>query len=155
MQGHLGDWADSNSDVLSESTSSTNAEGQEDIKFRFRIKSASGLPQSLAHFVFCQYSFNEDYPTVVPSLPQSKRHEEFEFNWQSEEHEVACDALSLFVNAMKDKNISEDVLMEVLFVITFTYHLHFTDRSSLRRLVDEGMLAVADPDSTMEERICH
>jgi hypothetical protein len=82
-------------------------------------------------------------------------HEEFEFNWQSKEHEVACDALSLFVNAMKDKNISEDVLMEVLFVITFTYHLHFTDRSSLRRLVDEGMLAVADPDSTMEERICH
>ena len=82
-------------------------------------------------------------------------HEEFEFNWQSEEHEVASDALSLFVNAMKDKNISEDVLMEVLFVITFTYHLHFTDRSSLRRLVDEGMLAVADPDSTMEERICH
>ncbi len=82
-------------------------------------------------------------------------HEEFEFNWQSEEHEVACDALSLFVNAMKDKNISEDVLMEVLFVITFTYHLHFTDRSSLRRLVDEGMLAVNDPDMSEEEMICH
>lgn len=82
-------------------------------------------------------------------------HEEFEFNWQSEEHEVACDALSLFVNAMKDKNISEDVLMEVLFVITFTYHLHFTDRSSLRRLVDEGMLAVDDPDMSEEEMICH
>ena len=82
-------------------------------------------------------------------------HEEFEFNWQSEEHEVASDALSLFVNAMKDKNISEDVLMEVLFVITFTYHLHFTDRSSLRRLVDEGMLAVDDPDMSEEEMICH
>ena len=82
-------------------------------------------------------------------------HEEFEFNWQSEEHEVASDALSLFVNAMKDKNISEDVLMEVLFVITFTYHLHFTDRSSLRRLVDEGMLAVNDPDMSEEEIICH
>jgi|TARA_R100001015_G_C4446357_1_gene38097 hypothetical protein len=82
-------------------------------------------------------------------------HEEFEFNWQSEEHEVASDALSLFVNAMKDKNISEDVLMEVLFVITFTYHLHFTDRSSLRRLVDEGMLAVNDPDMSEEEMICH
>ena len=82
-------------------------------------------------------------------------HEEFEFNWQSEEHEVASDALSLFVNAMKDKNISEDVLIEVLFVITFTYHLHFTDRSSLRRLVDEGMLAVNDPDMSEEEMICH
>ena len=82
-------------------------------------------------------------------------HEEFEFNWQSEDHEVASDALSLFVNAMKDKNISEDVLMEVLFVITFTYHLHFTDRSSLRRLVDEGMLAVNDPDMSEEEMICH
>ena len=82
-------------------------------------------------------------------------HEEFEFNWQSEEHEVASDALSLFVNAMKDKNISEDVLMEVMFVITFTYHLHFTDRSSLRRLVDEGMLAVNDPDMSEEEMICH
>jgi len=82
-------------------------------------------------------------------------HQEFEFNWQSEEHEVASDALSLFVNAMKDKNISEDVLMEVLFVITFTYHLHFTDRSSLRRLVDEGMLAVNDPDMSEEEMICH
>ena len=82
-------------------------------------------------------------------------HEEFEFNWQSEEHKTASDALSLFVNAMKDKNISEDVLMEVLFVITFTYHLHFTDRSSLRRLVDEGMLAVNDPDMSEEEMICH
>ena len=82
-------------------------------------------------------------------------HEEFEFNWQSKEHEVASDALSLFVNAMKDKNISEDVLMEVLFVITVTYHLHFTDRSSLRRLVDEGMLAVNDPDMSEEEMICH
>ena len=75
-------------------------------------------------------------------------HEEFEFNWQSKEHEVASDALGLFVNAMKDKNISEDVLMEVLFVITFTYHLHF-------RLVDEGMLAVDDPDMSEEEMICH
>jgi len=82
-------------------------------------------------------------------------HQEFEFNWQSEEHEVASDALSLFVNAMKDKNISEDVLMEVVFVISFTYHLHFTDRSSLRRLVDEGMLAVNDPEQSAEEMICH
>tara|TARA_R100001509_G_C4678305_1_gene152607 strand:- start:54 stop:311 length:258 start_codon:yes stop_codon:yes gene_type:complete len=82
-------------------------------------------------------------------------HQEFEFNWQSEEHEVASDALSLFVNAMKDKNISEDVLMEVVFVISFTYHLHFTDRSSLRRLVDEGMLAVNDPEQSGEEMICH
>ena len=82
-------------------------------------------------------------------------HQEFEFNWQSEEHEVASDALGLFVNAMKDKNISEDVLMEVVFVISFTYHLHFTDRSSLRRLVDEGMLAVNDPEQSGEEMICH
>ena len=82
-------------------------------------------------------------------------HEEFDFSWQSEEHEVAAEALGLFVKAMRKKDISEDVLMEVLFVAAFTYHLHFTDRSSLRRLVDEGMLAVADPDSTMEERICH
>ena len=82
-------------------------------------------------------------------------HEEFDFSWQSEEHEVTAEALALFVKAMRKRDISEDVLMEVLFVAAFTYHLHFTDRSSLRRLVDEGMLAVADPDSTMEERICH
>ena len=56
---------------------------------------------------------------------------------------------------MKDGNISEDVLMEVVFVISFTYHLHFTDRSSLRRLVDEGMLSVDDPESSEEEMICH
>ena len=82
-------------------------------------------------------------------------HQEFEFNWQSEEHTVASEALSKFVNAMKDGNISEDVLMEVVFVISFTYHLHFTDRSSLRRLVDEGMLSVDDPESSEEEMICH
>ena len=82
-------------------------------------------------------------------------HEEFDFSWQSEEHEVAAEALALFVKAMRKRDISEDVLMEVLFVITFTYHLHFTDRSSLRRLVDDGMLAVMDPDSSTEERICH
>ncbi len=40
-------------------------------------------------------------------------HQEFEFNWQSEEHTVASEALSKFVNAMKDGNISEDVLMEL------------------------------------------
>jgi len=33
--------------------------------------------------------------------------------------------------------------------------LHFTDRSSLRRLVDEGMLAVNDPEQSAEEMICH
>ena len=82
-------------------------------------------------------------------------HEEFEFNWQSKEHEVAAEALALFVKAMRKRDISEDVLMEVLFVAAFTYHLHFTDRSSLRRLVDDGMLAVVDPDSSTEERICH
>ena len=82
-------------------------------------------------------------------------HQEFEFNWQSEEHTVASEALRKFVNAMKDRDISEDVLMEVFFVISFTYHLHFTDRSSLRRLVDEGMLAVNDPEQSAEEMICH
>ena len=82
-------------------------------------------------------------------------HEEFEFSWQSEEHEVAAEALALFVKAMRKRDISEDVLMEVLFYAAFTYHLHFSDRSSLRRLVDEGMLAVMDPDSSTEERICH
>ena len=81
--------------------------------------------------------------------------EEFDFSWQSEEHEVAAEALALFVKAMRKRDISEDVLMEVLFVAAFTYHLHFTDRSSLRRLVDDGMLAVVDPDSSTEERICH
>ena len=82
-------------------------------------------------------------------------HEGFDFSWQSEEHEVAAEALALFVKAMRKRDISEDVLMEVLFVAAFTYHLHFTDRSSLRRLVDDGMLAVVDPDSSTEERICH
>jgi len=82
-------------------------------------------------------------------------HEEFDFSWQSEEHEVAAEALALFVKAMRKRDISEDVLMEVLFVAAFTYHLHFTDRGSLRRLVDDGMLAVVDPDSSTEERICH
>ena len=82
-------------------------------------------------------------------------HEEFDFSWQSEEHEVAAEALALFVKAMRKRDISEDVLMEVLFVAAFTYHLHFTDRSSLRRLVDDGMLALVDPDSSTEERICH
>ena len=82
-------------------------------------------------------------------------HEEFDFSWQSEEHEVAAEALALVVKAMRKRDISEDVLMEVLFVAAFTYHLHFTDRSSLRRLVDDGMLAVVDPDSSTEERICH
>ena len=82
-------------------------------------------------------------------------HEEFDSSWQSEEHEVAAEALALFVKAMRKRDISEDVLMEVLFVAAFTYHLHFTDRSSLRRLVDDGMLAVVDPDSSTEERICH
>ena len=38
-------------------------------------------------------------------------HEEFEFSWQSEEHEVAAEALGLFVKAMRKKDISEDVLM--------------------------------------------
>ena len=82
-------------------------------------------------------------------------HEEFDFSWQSEEHEVAAEALGLFVKAMRKRDISEDVLMEVLFVAAFTYHLHFTDRSSLRKLVDDGMLAVIDPDLSTEERICH
>ena len=82
-------------------------------------------------------------------------HEEVEFSWQSEEHAVAAEALGLFVKAMRKKDISEDVLMEVLFVAAFTYHLHFTDRSSLRKLVDDGMLAVIDPDLSTEERICH
>ena len=82
-------------------------------------------------------------------------HEEFEFNWQTEEHETAAKALGLFVASMRKKGISEDVLMEVIFVGAFTYHLHFTDRGSLRRLVDEGMLAVDDPDTSEEEMICH
>ncbi len=41
-------------------------------------------------------------------------HEEFDFSWQSEEHEVAAEALALFVKAMRKRDISEDVLMEVL-----------------------------------------
>ena len=82
-------------------------------------------------------------------------HPEFEFSWQTEEHSVVSEALRRFVKAMKDTNVAEDVLMEVVFVISFTYHLHFTDRSSLKRLVDEGMLAVSDPEQSTEEMICH
>ena len=42
------------------------------IKFRLQIKSVVGLPPSMAHFVFCQYTFWKDQDImVVPSLAKS------------------------------------------------------------------------------------
>ena len=82
-----------NSEVMSESSKMTTSTNDEDIsqgqqnmsmKFRFSIKSVSGLPQSLSHFVFCQYTFMGMEPVVIPSLPKQSKTSgsaEFIFNF--------------------------------------------------------------------------
>ena len=77
-----------NSEVMSESSRMTTSTSEDDsqmtIKFRFSIKSISGLPQSLSHFVFCQYTFMGMEPVVIPSLPQQSKTSgsaEFLFNF--------------------------------------------------------------------------
>ena len=95
VEGTLGDWDDkrSNSDILSESNYSNTMEGLENVKFKFTIGCASGLPQSLAHFVFCQFSFDEDYPVVVPSMTKTKNYEVIEFNFTKEYDLKVTDSL--------------------------------------------------------------
>ena len=85
--GHMdNEDADSNSEILSQSstTTSNSEETRPSLKFRFSVKSVSGLPQSLAHFVFCQFTFN-DQLVVIPSQPtQTSRNSgttEFVFNF--------------------------------------------------------------------------
>ena len=89
IEGNL-DVADSGSmsDILSESSetnTTTSDESLGTLRFRFNVKSVSGLPQSLAHFVFCQFTFHDEL-VVIPSLPrQSARNlgsTEFIFDFQ-------------------------------------------------------------------------
>ena len=79
----------------------------------------------------------------------------FEFNWHTEEHSVAEEAFASLAENMNSKDISVETYMEVLFVITLTYHLHHTDRGSLQRLVSEGMQAVPCNDCTPENALYH
>ena len=79
------------SDEMYES-SDEGTEGSDEnqqLKFRLSVVSVSGLPPSLAHFVFCQLTFNGD-TIVVPPLPRqassSKKTAavEFMFNFAKE-----------------------------------------------------------------------
>ncbi|XP_018578799.1 kinesin-like protein KIF13B isoform X2 [Anoplophora glabripennis] len=55
------------SDSSSESSQEEEEQGSSQVTIRVHIKQATGLPISLAHFVFCQYSFwNHPDPIVVP-----------------------------------------------------------------------------------------
>lgn len=60
------------SDSSSESSQEEEEQGSSQVTIRVHIKQATGLPISLAHFVFCQYSFwNHPDPIVVPDATDS------------------------------------------------------------------------------------
>ena len=74
------------SDIFSDSTTSEllTSGDQEKIRFRLKIKSAEGLPHALAHFVFCQFSFNEENPVVIASSASRQSSDEFIFDFSNE-----------------------------------------------------------------------
>ena len=80
----LSDEADGeeNSEVMSEVSTLSSGDAQAKIQLRLSVRSVSGLPQSLAHFVFCQLTFNGD-TVVIPSLPgqSTSQSAEFIFNF--------------------------------------------------------------------------
>ena len=80
----LSDEADGeeNSEVMSEASTLSSGGAGAKIQFRLSIRSVSGLPQSLAHFVFCQLTFNGE-TVVIPSLPgqSTTQSAEFTFNF--------------------------------------------------------------------------
>ena len=58
----------------SSSTKTSVEEQPQPVTVRLQVKSVVGLPPSLAHFVFCQYSFPGDPDiTVIPSLAKGAR----------------------------------------------------------------------------------
>ena len=69
----------------------------------------------------------------------------FDFNWASEAHCEAFDAFELLAEELDRNGIARDDYMEVLFVVAFTHHLHFSDRESLITLVDGGLAAIDQP----------
>ena len=85
LSGELSDEADGeeNSEIMSEASSLSSDEIEAKIQFRLCVMSVSGLPPSLAHFVFCQLTLGGD-TVVVPSLPRQPGHApsaEFIFNF--------------------------------------------------------------------------
>ncbi|KAJ8964375.1 hypothetical protein NQ317_003092 [Molorchus minor] len=60
------------SDSSSDYSHEEEDQGSSQVTVRVHIKQASGLPISLAHFVFCQYSFwNHPEPIVVPAVTET------------------------------------------------------------------------------------
>lgn len=75
------------SDNSSDSSHDDEEHGSSSVACRVHIKQASGLPLSLSHYVFCQYTFwNHPEPIVVPTktdnfqLPVSKDSTVFKFD---------------------------------------------------------------------------
>ena len=78
---------------------------------------------------------------------------EAEFKWQTEQHVTAAESLSRLADSMARAAVPMNILMEVLFVVSFTHHLHCTERESLTSLIKEGLEAVPDPFA--DETVVH
>ena len=78
---------------------------------------------------------------------------ETEFNWQTDKHVTAAESLSRLADSMAEVEVPEHILMEVLFVISFTHHLHSAERASLTSFIEEGLEAIPDPGT--EDMVVH
>ena len=76
-------------------------------------------------------------------------------NFQTEEHYAHLEGLEQMAASVSKNGSNKDILIEVMLVCSYTYALHYMDRESLTRFVEEGMEHIPDSWDAESVEVLH